>query len=131
MRIFFAVLLFSASAFANTLDQGLHALVAGDSARAEQLLGQAVREEPGNFNARFNYASALRALGRNDEAVREYRVAVSLAASEPEHANALYGIALARDAQGDPTGWNEYLQFAGKKRNEQAAVRIARERLRM
>ena len=131
MRMFIFVTLVAGTAFASTLDEGLHALTAGDWPRAEQLLSVAAREQPNDFNARFNYAASLRELGRNDEAVGEYRAAQQLARTEPQRSDALYGIALARDAQGDPTGWHEYLSYAGKYKSEQPAVEIARERLEM
>jgi Flp pilus assembly protein TadD len=132
MRMFILVTMVAGAAFAaGNLDEGLHALIAGDAPRAEQLLSQASREQPANFNARFNHASALRALGRNDEAISEYRAAQDLARSEPDRSNALYGIALAKDAMGDTSGWSEYLRYAGRYRNEQASVAIARERLGM
>jgi Flp pilus assembly protein TadD len=129
MRMFIFVTLVAGSAFASTLDEGLHALTAGDWPRAERMLSVAAHEQPNDFNARFNHAAALRELGRNDEAVGEYRAALELARTEPQKSNTLYGIALARDAQGDPTGWNEYLSYAGKYKSEQPSVQIARERL--
>jgi hypothetical protein len=46
-------------------------------------------------------------------------------------ANCLYGIALARQATGDPQAaagaWNDYIRFAQRFTNEQPVVAIARE----
>ena len=131
MRIFIFVTLVAGAAFASSLDDGLHALTAGDWTRAEQQLAVASREEPANFHARFNHAAALREMGRNDEAISEYRASLDLARTEPQRSDALYGIALAKDSMGDNSGWSEYLRYAGKYRNEQAAAAIARERLGM
>ena len=119
--------------FADTLDQGLHAMVAGDYPRAVEELRRAVGERPRDPAAHFNLASALRGLGHPDEAVYEYHLALDLASDETGRSDALYGVALARDAQGNPElaqlAWRDYIHYAQAFRSEQPTVAIARERL--
>ena len=120
-------------ASANSLDRGLHAMIAGDYQVAETELAQAAHERPSDAMVRFNYASALRELGKNDAAICEYQAVLGLPSDRTTHANALYGIALSRDAQRDPVAssqaWHDYLAFAGNDANETAAEQIARDNL--
>jgi tetratricopeptide (TPR) repeat protein len=113
-------------------------IVRGRYAEAEPLLRQAIANAPGDPYAYFNLASVLRATGRNQEAIANYRSAQSLFSSSgrsangpSDIANCLYGIALAREAGSDPRAaaqaWNEYIRFAQRFANEQPAVAIARE----
>jgi tetratricopeptide (TPR) repeat protein len=118
------------------LEHGNELLTMSRPVDALPYLQQAVALAPHNANARFSYASALRATGQLEPAIREYRESILLTpAKAPERvrANSLYGIALAQDATGDPqaatTAWLEYLRYAGNNPGEQEAVRIARYRL--
>jgi tetratricopeptide (TPR) repeat protein len=117
------------------LNDGLHAMIAGDYVRAEPALRRAIEHDPNNGIARFNYAATLRALGRNDQALAEYRAALGLIpTSDPKsRADVLYGIALTSDDMGDPIraarAWNDYVQYAQRYIQEQPSVEIARTRL--
>lgn len=115
-------------------------MVRGDYAGAEPLLRQAISDAPGDPYAYFDLASVLRATGRNDEAIGEYRTAQRLfetkgprANGQGDISNCLYGIALAREGMDNPQAaadsWNEYIRFAQRFGNEQPAVAIARERV--
>jgi len=132
MRLFAIFALLSLPASAAPLDEGLHALIRGDYPLAEQQLGQAVAEQPRNANARFNYASALRELGRYDEAVGQFQAAFR-EGDDLMKSNALYGIGMTRSREGDPArtaqAWRDYVAFAQNRRGDSAAVEIARTNL--
>jgi tetratricopeptide (TPR) repeat protein len=113
-------------------------IVRGDYAAAEPLLRRAVTDAPSDPYAYFNLASVLRATGRDAEAIENYRRAQTIfetkgprANGPGDIANCLYGIALAREATGDPqaaaNAWNDYIRFAQRFTSEQPAVAIARE----
>ena len=129
MRLFF-ILLIPFSASATSLDNGLHALQAADYPAAAQELRVAVAERPGDAIAHFNYASALRELGQYEDALGEYQAAVREARDPVVRSDALYGIALVRNQQGDPTraaeAWRGYLSFAENRPADASAVEIAR-----
>lgn len=131
----FAFLLVSSVAAAHTpaIDEGLHAMVAGDYPRAVEKLRVAVSEHPQDPIARFNLGSALREVGRPSEGIYELRQAFDLSQDELQRANALYGIALSADQLGDANAaaqaWKDYIGYAQAFRSEQPAVAIARERL--
>jgi tetratricopeptide (TPR) repeat protein len=132
MRLVSLALLFTLTASASSLDEGLHAMIAGNYPRAAQELAVAVAERPHDPIAHFNYASTLRALGRNDEALVEYQAALREARDPKLHSDVLYGIALTRNQQGDPAlaaaAWRSYLAFASG-RGETGATQIARQNL--
>jgi hypothetical protein len=129
--IFAAFVLIPTAARADHLDEGLRALIASDYPKAERALAWAVHERPNDANARFNYASALRGMGRNEEAIAQYQTAVSCASDPKVRSDAFYGIALARQAEGNPVAerqaWHDFLAQAGP--NDQGAVTIARQNL--
>lgn len=112
-------------------------IVRGDHAGAEPLLRRAVVDAPDDPYGHYNLGAVLRATGRNEEAIVEYRRARDLfekvgprANGEGDIANCLYGIALAEEARGDATSsaraWSDYIRFAQRYQNEQPAVAIAR-----
>jgi tetratricopeptide (TPR) repeat protein len=115
-------------------------IVRGDYAAAEPLLRRAVADAPNDPYAYFNLASVLRATGRDDEAIENYRRAQKLFETKGPRANGpsdisncLYGIALALEGTGDPQAaadaWNDYIRFAQRFASDQPAVAIARERV--
>src|SRR5207237_8743876 len=101
MRLFAILALLTLPASADTLDEGLHALTRGDNQTAAQELATAVAERPHDPIAHFNYASALRALGQNEDAIVEYRAAFR-EGDDLMKSDALYGIGLTRTQEGDP-----------------------------
>jgi tetratricopeptide (TPR) repeat protein len=127
-----AVLLFPLAVSASSMDEGLHAMIAGDYPRAAQLLATAVAERPHDPVAHFNYASTLRALGQYNDALVEYQAALREARDPKLHSDVLYGIALTRNQQADPAlaaaAWRSYLAFSSG-RGETGATQIARQNL--
>jgi tetratricopeptide (TPR) repeat protein len=123
----------AAAGHLSLLDEGLHAMVAGDYPLAVERLRLAVNQRPRDPIARFNLGSALRGAGRPSEAIYELRQAFDLSADEPGRANALYGIALSADQLADPNAaaqaWKDYIGYAQSFRSEQPAVAVARMRL--
>jgi Tfp pilus assembly protein PilF len=134
MRLFaiLAFILAPSAASADTVDSGLHALVRNDYATAARELADAVAEDPHDPIAHFNYASALRELGQNEDAITEYRAAFR-EGDEQMKSNALYGIGLVRAQEGEPgrtaQAWREYLSFAGNRPADSGAVEVARQNL--
>jgi Flp pilus assembly protein TadD len=122
-----------AAAAPSALDEGLHAMVAGDYPRAVERLQIAVKQHPQDPIARFNLGSALRGMNRPAEAVFELRQAFELSLDQPGRSKALYGIALSADLLEDPNAaakaWKDYIGYAQAFRSEQPAVAIARQRL--
>jgi Flp pilus assembly protein TadD len=133
VTILLAAFLMPAAALAGSLDDGLHAMVAGDYTRAEASLRCATSERPRDPIAHFNLASALRSLGRGDEALAEYQTALDLSRDDTVRGDTLYGIALTRDTQGNPAlsqqAWRNYISFAQRDRTQQPSVAIAERRL--
>lgn len=78
-------------------DLGVGARRAGDGERAAALLAQAVREAPGSADARIQYGYALLALGRLQDADREFAKALRLA---PSYDDARTGRALVAERRG-------------------------------
>ena len=122
------------------VDQAAAFIVKGQFAAAEPLLNKAIQVAPGDPWAHYNLAVVYRNTGRYDQAVREYHTAMDLFETkgprpngEADIGNALYGIALAQEAKGDPriaaAAWDNYLRFARKYGPEQPAVQIAQMRL--
>jgi Tfp pilus assembly protein PilF len=132
MRLFAIFALLSLPASADTLNDGLRSLIRGDYPSAEQQLAQAVAEQPRNAIAHFNYASALRELGRYDEAVGQFQVAFR-EGDDLMKSNALYGIGMTRAREGDPArtaqAWRDYVGFAENRPRDAAAIEIARTNL--
>jgi tetratricopeptide (TPR) repeat protein len=63
-------------------NEGYAALVAGDLVRAEQLLAQALQEDPDYAIAHINLGDVYLAQGHTDQALAEYHTAVDLAPGE-------------------------------------------------
>ena len=91
------------------VDQAAALIVRGQFAAAEPLLKQAIQITPTDPWAHYNLAVVYRNTGRYDAAVRSYHAALDLFESkgprpngEADIGNALYGIALAQEAKGDP-----------------------------
>jgi predicted Zn-dependent protease len=133
MRLFAILALLSVPASADALDRGLHAMVRGDYQTAAQQLAIAVSERPHDPIAHFNYASALRQLGQNEDAIGEFNAALREARDDKTRGDTLYGIAMTRDQQRDPArsaqAWRDYLAFSSGRPNEAGAAAIARENL--
>lgn len=113
-------------------------IVRSDYAGAEPLLRRAVVEAPNDPYAHYNLAAVLRATGRGEAAIPEYRRAKELfetvgprANGQGDIANCLYGIGLAEEARGDAQAaaraWGDYIRFAQRYSGEQPAVAIARQ----
>lgn len=109
------------------LGEGVALVVAGHFAEAIPKLTQAVREEPGLRDAHYNLAVAYRRMGDLDRAIAEYQVALQLTPPRDQVATgqALYGLAMARDANGERNAWDQYLAWARPRAQEQPAVQIA------
>jgi tetratricopeptide (TPR) repeat protein len=112
------------------LGDGVSDVVAGRFHEAIPKLQAAVRANPSLRNGYYNLGVCYRQLGDNDAAIAEYQRALRLtpAHDEAATAQALYGIALAKDARGDRDAWNQYLSWARPRASERLAVQIAHER---
>jgi tetratricopeptide (TPR) repeat protein len=117
------------------LGQGVSLVVEGRFREAEPVLREALRMDPRMSEAHYNLAVVLRNTGRYDEAIDHYRMALVRYApnDEPNRAKALYGIALAAEATGDPErgarAWRDYIDFDRGFAAARPAVAIAESRL--
>jgi len=111
------------------LGRAVEMIVHGKYAEAERTLREALRADPELREAHYNLGVALRAQGKNDEAVAEldYAEEQYARADAANRAKCLYGAALAREARGDRDAWDAYLTFARPLKVEQANVQIAKE----
>jgi len=85
-KLWLAALKIAPGHFAASLNLGFLYHSRGDYAEAEPMLARAVRSQPNDFNARYLYGAALQALGRSDDALRQWRQAISI---RPDHAKLL------------------------------------------
>jgi tetratricopeptide (TPR) repeat protein len=121
------------------LGRGVAAVVDGDFKKAEPLLRESLQLNPDMPEGHYNLAVVLRATGRYEEAVDQYRVAMDLfkkyGAADGENAvsRSLYGIALAEESRGDPqnasAAWSDYLRWAKRFKQEHPAEEIAQRHL--
>jgi Tfp pilus assembly protein PilF len=112
------------------LGEGVSLVVAGQYAAAIPKLTEALREDPRLGNAHYNLAVAYKHTGDLDRAIAEYQCALQLTPRRDEvtTGQVLYGLALARDANGERDAWSQYLAWARPRTREQPAVQIALER---
>ncbi|HEX8214670.1 MAG TPA: YaiO family outer membrane beta-barrel protein [Allosphingosinicella sp.] len=79
-------------------DQAVQARIAGDHARAAELLGPVVASDPGNADAQLQLGLALLGLGRLDEAEAAFRRTLAIA---PNYADARLGLARVQQRRGN------------------------------
>lgn len=88
------------------LDEALTYYQQGDSTAAEKLFAEAIALDPDNARARLDHGSALKDLGRLDEALAEFDEALRL---QPDYVKAHYNRGVVLAAQGDdPTALEAY-----------------------
>jgi tetratricopeptide (TPR) repeat protein len=109
------------------LGEGVSLVVAGCYGQAIPKLTEAVRADPNLRNAHYNLGVAYSHTGELDRAIVEYQIAVQQTPRRDEVAmgQALYGEALAREANGERNAWSQYLSWAQSRPREQPALQIA------
>ncbi|QNM82490.1 YaiO family outer membrane beta-barrel protein [Sphingomonas sabuli] len=101
-------------------DRGVEARLAGRTAEAVDLLGQAASAEPANADAQLQYGLALLAADRLDDAERALRAALAIA---PGYDDARIALARLYDRRGDRTAALAELAPVGPSNSDAAALR--------
>lgn len=113
------------------LGRGVQLVVDGKYAEAEPLLLKTISMDPKQPEAHYNLAIVYKYTGRQADAVKQYRIALSQYSGSdiPNLTKCLYGIALVQEDRNDPAlaaqAWNDYIRFARRYPSEGPAVRIA------
>ena len=105
---------------ASLYEQGRQARISGDPTRAAALLGEAVRRDPRNADARLQLGLALLADGRLDAAEDEFRQVLALA---PDYADARIGLARIAQRRGDKAAARALLEPVAPGNADGAALR--------
>ena len=116
------------------LDDAAVKISQGNRSDAEPLLKKAIAQDPNLAWARYNLATCLQARRAFDDAIAEYRQAVSLFGDKHyARSAAMYGIASTLDDENDwqaaVGAYEAYLQFAATSADDANGAAMARARI--